>query len=200
QAVESQSVPQVVAREIPAPTTAPPSVPMALTARSRLFQTIGILAALGLGLLAQTYLTDRVALVDGLLFYAVALFLFVKILAPLPMLQAALAGPRPLVGACGAVLTWPRSATVAAALAAVTFVTAGGNTVRPVTVVCWIGAVAVTLYAAADPRPDLRAWAAAILGRLRRPPSELRVPGSWLAVLVSGIAVLGAFERFYDRA
>src|SRR5262249_61750125 len=119
----------------------------------------GILAALGLGLLAQTYLTDRVALVDGLLFYAVALFLFVKILAPLPMLQAALAGPRPLVGAGGAVLTWPRSATVAAALAAVAFVTAGGNTVRPGTGGCWVRAGARTPYAAggAPPAPPASA-------------------------------------------
>jgi len=197
QAVESQSVPQVVAREAPAPTSVPSSVPAVLTARTRLLQALGILAALGLGLLAQTYLTNRVALVDGLLFYAVALFLFVKVLAPLPMLQAALARPLPAASA-RATLAWPRSATVAAALAAVTFVTAGGNTVRPVTVVCWIGAVAATLYAAADPRPDLRAWAKATLARLRRPPPELRLHVSWLAVLVIGIVLLGTFYRFYQ--
>jgi len=159
-----------------------------------LLQAAGILLALALATLAQLYLTHRIALFDGLLFYALAVVLFLKVLASQPLLQAAIARP----AAAPLRLSWPRAADLAAMLAAVTFLTAGENTVRPVTVVCWLGAIALTLYAASDPRPDLRRWGHAVVARVRQPPAalELRIP--WLAVLVLGVVLVSAFYHFYQ--
>src|SRR5439155_13390007 len=83
-------------------------------------------------------------------------------------------------------------------LAAATFATASGNQVRPVTVVCWIGAILTTLYVAADPRPDLRAWATSLVAWVRQPRSGVEVRVPWLAVLVVGIVLLSAFYHYWQ--
>ena len=173
-----------------------PPVEAARTSPKRLLQVAGALAALGLAFLAQRFLSDRTAALDALVFFAVAVFVFVKTLAPYSLLQATIARPLP----APLVLYWPVAGYAAVILAALTFLTAGGNTVRPVTLVCWVGAILAALYAASDPRPDLRAWAVAVVNRLRRPPATLQVNlrVSRLAVLVIGVVLVSAFYHYYQ--
>jgi len=178
----------------PLPTPAPPSAPPRYWLRTQVVPAALVVVALGLALLGQTYLSKRFSVLDALVFYAVAVAVFVKALAPLPALQATLGHPRPLPLR----LTWPREAYLPVVLAAATFATAGGNQVRPVTVVCWIGAILSTLYAAADPRPDLRAWGRSVLAWLRQPRSGVEVRIPWLAVAVIGIVLLSAFFHYYQ--
>jgi 4-amino-4-deoxy-L-arabinose transferase-like glycosyltransferase len=183
QAVETQ----------PISTSAPPPAPQTWL-RTQVLPVALILLALGLGLLGQTYLSKRLSVLDALVFYTIAVVVFVKGLAPLPMVQAALAHPR----AAPLRLAVPSLVFLPLALALTTFLTAGGNQVRPVTVVCWIGAILTTLYVAADPRPDLRAWGTSVVAWLRQPRSGVEVRVPWLAVLVVGIVLLSAFYHYWQ--
>lgn len=177
----------------PATTELQPRVDLAASPRGRLLRAIGLVGALALAMLGQNYLTHREAVLDGVVFYVVAVALAVKLLGPLPMLQVSLAVPR----ARPWVWRWPWAGTVAVAFGAATFLTAGGNTVRPQTLIAWAIAIGATLYAAADPRPDPRAWATAVGAWLRHPPRALRLPVPWLALVVLAIVALGAFYRYY---
>jgi 4-amino-4-deoxy-L-arabinose transferase-like glycosyltransferase len=183
QAVETQ----------PISTPAPPPAPR-IWLRAQVVPAALMLLALGLALLAQTDLSKRLSMLDAALFYTIAVVVFVKVLAPLPMVQAALAHPR----AAPLRLAVPSRVFVPVVLAAATFATAGGNQVRPVTVVCWIGAILTTLYVAADPRPDLRAWATSLVAWVRQPRSGVEVCVPWLAVLVVGIVLLSAFYHYWQ--
>lgn len=184
QAVDTQSL----------PTSAPPPSSSRYWLRTQGVPATLIVLALGLALLGQTYLSKRLALLDGLIFYLVAVAVFVKVVAPLPALQATIGHPRPLPLR----LAWPREAFLPIVLAAATFATAGGNQVRPITLVCWIGAILTTLYAAANPRPDLRACAASVLAWVRQPRTGVEVRLPWLAVAVVAIVVLSAFFHYYQ--
>ena len=80
----------------PIPTPAPPPSTHRYWLRTQVAPAALIVLALGLALLGQTYLSKRLSVLDALVFYAVAVAVFVKVLAPLPALQAAIGHPRPL--------------------------------------------------------------------------------------------------------
>ncbi len=175
--------------------SAPDSVPSNSALRAPLVAAASCAAALlalGLAVVAQVDLSQRVSALDGLILYAVAVFLFVKVLASVPMLRSVIA--RPL--APPLTFEWRLSGYVALALGALTFLTAGGNTVRPLTVVYWLGAIAATFHAAGV-WPDLRSWWAAVKRWRSAPPAALSFRVPWLALVVLGIVLLAAFYRYY---
>jgi hypothetical protein len=155
--------------------------------------------ALVLAFQAQQLLAARTTPLDGVIFYGVALALFVRTVCALPLPHASLL-PRPAVAVAAARVgvRWPPAAMLAIVLSAAVFISAGGNTMRPLTLICWAGAILATLYVAASPRPDLRAWPRALAIRLQHPAQGLTLRVSWLAVVVVGLLLLAVFFHYFQ--
>lgn len=180
----------------PAPRAARPARVWA--APNRWVQAGGLLAALVLGWLAQLGLTYRVMVEAALLAYGVAVALVVVLLATQPMVRNAFARPAPTP------LSWPRTfgavmpTLFACALAAGTFLSAGGNQIRLLTLFYWASAIVATWIAAQETPPTLPRWLVRLASYVRHPTASftLRVP--WITVAVLAVVLLGAFFRYYE--
>ncbi|MCW5881086.1 MAG: glycosyltransferase family 39 protein [Anaerolineae bacterium] len=182
------------------------------TARRAIVTAALLVLALGIGIWAQRYLTDRSVPLDGIIGYIVAAALFVWALNRNPA-QVLRDGPRALiVPRIASILsaTWRQRLLIASGvLFVLAFLFFGRDTCAvpgiapespnksycftPVNTALWLAALAAFYVAVWD-------WGATNLAGVWRRIRAWRVPFGWTAVALLGILAVAAFFRFYQLA
>ena len=129
----------------------------------------------------------------GLYLIAGGLLVWALLAGDVPGLRTPAAEPRDLSLAVRA-----RPLAIGLALAALTYLTAGGNQFRSTTVAAWIGAAVLVIFALWDGRIEPQAWWSSLRGWLAKPHVRLQFE-RWTLLLLGAAAVIIVF-RFWRLA
>lgn len=162
---------------------------------------VGLALAFLLPILGQRYLQQRSYPLDGIIFYAVGLYFFVRVVLvprfgpPIPI--TARVPAEPWTGASAGLARPGRrfAFLLSCAFALIAFQGASGNQFRPNGIAAWLGALACYWYATSEPwrlptPPLLRGW--------RLSPSGLSLSLSWLGVAVVAVIGIAIFYRYWQ--